>query len=85
VAIEWNLRKVMAEREIWTGAELSRIMEEKAGYKLSPPSISALINGEPKQVKAITMDALCTALVCTPNDIWTYTVNSDADLKEKKL
>lgn len=82
--IEWNLRKVMADKGIWTGAELGRIMEEKAGYKLSPPSISALINGEPKQVKTITMDALCTALVCTPNDIWKYTENGDGELRKSK-
>ena len=82
--IEWNLRKVMADKGIWTGAELGRIMEEKAGYKLSPPSISALINGEPKQVKTITMDALCTALVCTPNDIWKYTANGDGELRKSK-
>ena len=25
MALEWKLRKVMAERNIWTGAELSRL------------------------------------------------------------
>src|SRR5699024_6993925 len=73
MAIEWRLRKVMAEKGVWSGAELGRLLEDKAAYKLSPPSISALITGEPKQVKAQTMDALCTALECTPNDIWEHT------------
>jgi len=63
----------MAERGIWSGADLGRLMEQKAGYKLSAPSISALLTEEPRQVKAQTMDALCTALDCTPSDLWQHT------------
>lgn len=77
MALEWKLRKVMAERNIWTGAELSRLLQDLAGYKLSAPSISALINEQPKQVKAETMDALCMTLECTPNrlmGIYSYPV-----------
>jgi len=48
-------------------------MEQKAGYKLSAPSISALLTEVPRQVKAQTMDALCTALDCTPADLWHHT------------
>ncbi|OZB95223.1 helix-turn-helix transcriptional regulator [Paenibacillus sp. XY044] len=69
----WMLRQVMAERGIWTGAALARVLKDKAGYELSPPSISALLNGNPKQMKADTMDALCTALDCTPSDLWHHT------------
>lgn len=69
----WMLRKIMAERGIWTGAELARLLREKAGYQLSPPSISALLRGQPKQMKAETLDALCTALECTPGDLWVHT------------
>lgn len=71
--LEWMLRKVMAERGIWTGAALARILKEKAGYRLSAPSISALMTSQPKQMKAETLDALCTALDCSPNDLWVYT------------
>ena len=73
MALKWQLRQVMADRGIWTGAELGRLMEQKAGYKLSAPSISALLTEEPKQIKAHTMDALCTALGCTPSDLWQHT------------
>lgn len=73
MAIEWRLRKVMVDKGLWSGAELGRLLEDKVGFKLSPPSISALISGEPKQVKTQTMDALCTALDCTPNDLWKHT------------
>ncbi len=73
MALKWRLRQVMADRNIWTGAELGRLMEQKAGYRLSAPSISALLTEEPRQIKAQTMDALCTALGCTPSDLWQHT------------
>ena len=73
MGLKWRLRQVMAERGIWSGAELGRLMEQKAGYKLSAPSISALLTEEPRQVKTQTMDALCTALNCTPSDLWHHT------------
>ncbi|MFD0870309.1 Predicted transcriptional regulator [Chlamydia abortus] len=69
----WMLREVMAARGVWTGAALARLLEDKAGYRLSPPSISALLNGQPKQMKADTLDALCTALDCTPGELWVHT------------
>ncbi|MFC9773940.1 helix-turn-helix domain-containing protein [Paenibacillus chitinolyticus] len=68
----WMLRKIMAERGLWTGAALARLLKEKAGYDLSAPSISALLNESPKQMKADTLDALCTALDCTPGDLWIH-------------
>lgn len=74
--LEWMLRQVMLERGIWSGAALARLLKEKAGYRLSAPSISALITGQPKQMKAETLDALCTALECTPNDLWVFTPTS---------
>ncbi len=73
MALEWRLRQVMASRGVWSGAELGRLMEQKAGYKLSAPSISALLTEAPRQVKAQTMDALCTALDCTPSELWHHT------------
>ncbi|MBM7568272.1 helix-turn-helix domain-containing protein [Paenibacillus sacheonensis] len=71
--LAWMLRQIMAEREIWSGAALGRLLKEKAGYELSAPSISALLSAPPKQIKAETMDALCTALACTPSDLWVHT------------
>src|SRR5690242_5809278 len=73
MTLKWRLRHLMATREIWSGAELGRLMEQKAGYKLSAPSMSALLTEAPRQVKAQTMDALCTALDCTPADLWQHT------------
>ncbi|MED5016362.1 helix-turn-helix transcriptional regulator [Paenibacillus chibensis] len=69
----WMLRQVMSEKGVWSGAELARLLRDKAGYELSPPSISALLRGQPKQMKADTLDALCTSLECTPSDLWVHT------------
>ena len=76
--LEWMLRHVMAERGLWSGAALARLLEDKTGYRLSAPSISALLNGQPKQMKAQTLDALCTALDCQPGDLWVHTAPADA-------
>jgi Predicted transcriptional regulator len=71
--LEWMLRQVMAQRGIWTGAALAKLLKEKANYRLSAPSISALLTQQPRQMKADTLDALCTALECTPGDLWVHT------------
>jgi putative transcriptional regulator len=84
MALEWRLRRVMAEKNVWSGAELGRLLQDLAGYKISAASISALINEQPKQVKAETMDALCTALQCQPNDLWQYTTTGYKNTRCKK-
>ena len=67
--IKWRLRMAAAQREVWTGAELRRLLAETAGLHLSPASVSALFTRQPAQVKLDTLAALCTALDCTPNDL----------------
>src|SRR2546430_10770920 len=58
-----------AQREVWTGAQLRRLLAERAGLPLSSASVSALLTGQPAQLKLSTLAALCTALDCTPNDL----------------
>lgn len=67
--IKWRLRMAAAQREIWTGAQLRRLLAERAGLELSSASVSALFAKQPSQVKLDTLAALCTALECTPNDL----------------
>ena len=66
----WKLRMAAAQREVWTGAELRRLLAERAGLQLSAASVSALLTKQPAQVKLSTLAALCTALQCTPNDLF---------------
>ena len=68
--IRWRLRMAAAQREIWTGAQLRRLLAERAGLELSSASVSALFSGQPAQVKLSTLAALCTALQCTPDDLF---------------
>ena len=68
--IKWRLRMAAAQREIWTGAQLRRLLADRAGLELSSASVSALFSGQPAQVKLSTLAALCTALQCTPDDLF---------------
>jgi putative transcriptional regulator len=63
-------RIAAAQREVWTGTQLRRLLAEKAGLELSAASVSALFTREPAQVKLSTLAALCTALECTPDDLF---------------
>ena len=68
--IRWKLRMAAAQREVWTGAQLQRLLAEKAGLELSSASVSALFTKQPSQIKLSTLIALCTALECTPDDLF---------------
>lgn len=67
--VRWRLRMAAAQREVWTGAQLRRLLADKAGVELSSASVSALLTKQPAQVKLSTLGALCTALECSPNDL----------------
>ena len=64
--IRWRLRMAAAQREVWTGAQLKRLLSDRAGLELSSASISALLTKQPSQIKLSTLAALCTALQCQP-------------------
>jgi putative transcriptional regulator len=68
--ITWKLRMAAAQREVWTGAQLRRLLAERAGLELSSASVSALFTGQPAQVRLTTLAALCTALQCGPGDLF---------------
>ena len=68
--IRWKLRMAAAQREVWTGAQLRRLLADRAGLELSSASVSALFARQPAQVKLSTLAALCTALDCTPDDLF---------------
>ncbi|MFB0620230.1 helix-turn-helix domain-containing protein [Streptomyces sp. AGS-58] len=60
-----------AQRGIWTGTELRRLLADRAGLELSAASVSALFTKQPSQVKLSTLAALCAGLDCTPGDLLT--------------
>jgi DNA-binding Xre family transcriptional regulator len=67
--INWRLRLTAAQKGIWTGTELRRLMADRAGVDMSSASVSALFTKQPNQIKLSTLVAFCTALECTPNDL----------------
>jgi len=67
--MQWRLRMAAAERDVWTAADLRRLLASKAHYELSAPSVAALMTREPAQVKLTTLAALCIALDCRPDDL----------------
>jgi len=68
--IRWKLRIAAAQREVWTGSQLRRLLAERAGLEMSSASVSALFTRQPSQLKLTTLAALCTALRCTPDDLF---------------
>lgn len=48
--ITWRLRMAAAQREVWTGAQLRRLLAEKAGVQMSSASVSVLLTKEPAQL-----------------------------------
>lgn len=67
--IRWRLRRVAADREIWSGAELRRRLANEAGLQLGTSAISDLMSKQPSEVKLTTLAALCKVLRCTPNEL----------------
>ncbi|MBP2635594.1 MAG: family transcriptional regulator [Firmicutes bacterium] len=71
--LKWKLKQVMVDKGLWTGQELLELLEQRAGIILSHPAIMQLIKEEPKAVRWQTLDALCTALECSPWELIEYT------------
>jgi putative transcriptional regulator len=82
--IRWRLRMAAAQREVWTAAQLRRLLSERAGLDLSSASVSALFAKQPSQLKLETLLALCTALDCTPNDLFELDTTPVSDAQPVK-
>lgn len=78
--IEWRLRKVMASRDVWTATQLRELLIQRAGFELSLQSVDVLIKKQPVQVKVATLQALCTTLRCTPNELFGIDLPRDVSL-----
>lgn len=66
MTIKWTLRVAMAERGLFTMADLGRRLAERADYPLTPPALGRLGGGKdgepPKEIKLATLNALLQAL-----------------------
>lgn len=76
MGITWNLRKVMASRDLFQTTELIPLLAER-GVHLSREQVFRLVTQAPQRLSMDTLAALCDILHCSPNDlIEVQTVNA---------
>jgi DNA-binding Xre family transcriptional regulator len=69
IGFRWNLRQVMATRNLWKTTELQPLLCSR-GINLSDAQVYRLITGTPERIPARTFAALCDILDCQPNDLF---------------
>lgn len=69
VGYRWNLRQVMAKRNLWKTTQLKPLLKSR-GIELSNAQVHRLVTTPPARIPAKTFAALCDILDCTPNDLF---------------
>ena len=69
IGYKWNLRQVMAQRNLWKTTELIPLLKTR-GINLSNAQVHRLVTSTPERIPARTFAALCDILNCTPNDLF---------------
>jgi len=68
MGIRWNLRKLMATRDMFQTTDLVPLLAER-GVHLSREQVFRLVTQPPQRLSMDTLAALCDILECTPNDL----------------
>ncbi|MEU8357359.1 helix-turn-helix transcriptional regulator [Nonomuraea sp. NPDC048882] len=68
MGIVWNLRKLMATRDMFQTTDLVAPLAER-GVHLSREQVFRLVTQPPQRLSMDTLAALCDILECTPNDL----------------
>jgi len=68
MGIRWNLRKLMATRDMFQTTDLVAPLAER-GVHLSREQVFRLVTQPPQRLSMDTLAALCDILQCTPNDL----------------
>ena len=71
VLIKVKLHRVMAERDIKTQKEFSKLSG------IAPQSVSKIFQGDLKAIRFDTLTAICKALDCQPGDLLEYVPDGD--------
>ena len=69
IGYQWNLRALMAQRNLWKSTELIPLLRSR-GINLSESQVYRLVTTTPERIPARTFAALCDILDCTPNDLF---------------
>jgi len=64
----WNLRKLMADREMFQTTDLVPLLAER-GVTLSREQVFRLVTQPPQRMSMDALAALCDILGCQPNDL----------------
>lgn len=65
---DWNLRTLMAARNIYKTTELAVLLRER-GIDLSASQVYRLVMEKPERLSLNTLAALCDILGCSPADL----------------
>ncbi len=65
---QWQLRQLMAERQMFQTSDLVPLLTER-GITLSREQVYRLVTQPPQRMSMDTLVALCDILQCTPNDL----------------
>lgn len=68
VGIEWQLRKLMAERGLYSTTDLAPLLEAR-GVHLSATQVYRLVAQAPERLNMKVLAAVCDALDCSPADL----------------
>ena len=68
MGIRWNLRRRMADRDMFQTTDLVPLLAER-GVHLSREQVFRLVTQPPQRLSMDTLAALCDILECTPNDL----------------
>jgi DNA-binding Xre family transcriptional regulator len=68
IAMQWNLRQVMASRAMYQTSELVPLLAER-GVSLSREHVYRLVTRTPQRLNVEILAALCDILECEPNDL----------------
>ncbi|WP_033819397.1 helix-turn-helix transcriptional regulator [Kitasatospora sp. MBT63] len=68
MSIRWNLRKLMAARDLFQTSDLVPLLAER-GVHLSREQVYRLVAQPPQRLSMDTLAALCDILAVTPNDL----------------
>ncbi len=68
MGIRWNLRRLMAARDMFQTTDLVAPLAER-GVHLSREQVFRLVTQPPQRLAMDTLAALCDILECTPNDL----------------
>jgi len=75
MGFHWNLRKLMAQNELFQTTELVPLLAER-GIHLSREQVYRLVTQPPQRLSMDTLVALCDILECAPNDLITVEVSN---------